>query len=598
MILTTSVSPAAKLPEAATGKTHGGGKGHGARWASLFGATLASSAAATTTTTTSNVLAQLTSTLQNGTPITAIVDQIAQSVGSSVATLAKGRYAQSDVDRLRQTTTRTIANALSPPSNAPPGTAADSAAALAARLQEMVENIARGRPDTPNASGQQNEISGTILDAKPAKDTPARSERKPSTVTSGTPDVPRLVRSLLGSALAALRAAANTTSDLAAKTAAAVTATAKQSADTPPSPARTDAATSTHSTIPIATRALSSAALAAAPSLADALPSLAPTTASSPASAAPAQTSTPSQPSTSPQQQTAPANSAITMSNAPDVLARMLVRAAGVDAQLAQFSASATSTASDDVASAGTAASAAMPSGSLGLLTPATLAARFAALITDASLATVTSPSSSGNTSTNTSTNTNSGHAFDQSTPQQTPSGLAALLAAPAANTGSQAQSASQPTTTGATVDPSEIIEQMITGMTMRTLTQGTSEIHLQLQPENLGQVTMRLTVTGNQVTANVVAQNADVGNALVANHQDLARSLSAAGLSLSGFSVDVSGGDAGADQGKDRTSGFGRRYVVHELSGANATAETTEASNPGPSLLGGSSLELFNSLA
>ena len=137
----------------------------------------------------------------------------------------------------------------------------------------------------------------------------------------------------------------------------------------------------------------------------------------------------------------------------------------------------------------------------------------------------------------------------------------------------------------------------MINGMSMRTLAQGTSEIRLQLHPENLGQLTMRLTVTGNQVSATVVAQSADVRSALVANQQDLARSLSQAGLTLSGFSVDVSGGDAGQDQSKDRTAGFGRRYTVHELGGQPKT-ETTEASNLGPSLLGGSNLELFNSLA
>jgi flagellar hook-length control protein FliK len=282
--------------------------------------------------------------------------------------------------------------------------------------------------------------------------------------------------------------------------------------------------------------------------------------------------------------------SSISMSNAPDLLARMLVRAAGVDGQLNAGGNSAD--ASDASSGASALAAPAGPSS----LSPSMLAARFAALLADADGGAVTSGSSSGNTSTS----TNSGHSFGQDLAQQAPSGTdaASLIAGPNSSLNAQVQNALQSTPAGGTtVDTSAVLEQMVKGMTMRTLAQGTSEIRLQLQPENLGQVTMRLTVSGNQVSANIVAQSADVRSALVANQQDLARSLSQAGLTLSGFSVDVSGGDAGNDQSKDRTAGFGRRYTVHEL-GGKPTTETTEVSNPGPSLLGGSSLELFNSLA
>jgi flagellar hook-length control protein FliK len=66
------------------------------------------------------------------------------------------------------------------------------------------------------------------------------------------------------------------------------------------------------------------------------------------------------------------------------------------------------------------------------------------------------------------------------------------------------------------------------------------------LQPEHLGDVALKLSVTGNTITANVIAQNAHVRDLLLANQQQLARSLSDAGLSLGNFSVDVSGGNAG----------------------------------------------------
>ena len=94
------------------------------------------------------------------------------------------------------------------------------------------------------------------------------------------------------------------------------------------------------------------------------------------------------------------------------------------------------------------------------------------------------------------------------------------------------------------------------------------------------------------------LAANADVRNTLMSNHQQLARSLADAGLTLSGFSVDVSGGNAGRDrQNNDRTAGFGRRYTVHELPGA-PTQETPALASLGPSLLNGQSLALFNYLA
>lgn len=193
------------------------------------------------------------------------------------------------------------------------------------------------------------------------------------------------------------------------------------------------------------------------------------------------------------------------------------------------------------------------------------------------------------------------GHGFsanDQASPastQSTSSGASEAVAATGTN--AQLQNLLQPQQASASgVDVSSVIEQMIKSMSMRTNSQGSSTIQLHLQPENLGDVTMRITVTGTQINANVVAQNADVRNALVSNHQQLTKSLADAGLTLTGFSVDVSGGDA-KQQNQGQTSGFGRRYVVHEL-GGNAPSEGSTVSNLGPPLLSGSGLGLFNYLA
>jgi Flagellar hook-length control protein FliK len=541
MLSIASVLPATLEHLASGSATQASGKGKGANWASLFGTTLASTKSTSDTSTSSattnaDLLGQLTSLLQNGTPMATIVDQLAQSVGTSAASLLKGQYSQSDLDRLQNTIKQTIANALSPPSNAPPGTAAQEAAALAARLQNLVETIAR---DAQNGTGQQNEIAGNLLDANSAKELPAQQQ---TNGTASTLDVSSVVSSLLASVISALGAPA---------------VSGAPAVRTSSSPVQSSAAAST------------------------------------PLQLAPTQLASQQTLDTTPQQaQTSTVNSglltqatanavgsqqSITMSNAPDLLARMLVRAAGADAQV-----------NGSAAAAGA-------SSSTSATSPSTLAARFAAMLADVDAGAITASSSSGNASTS----TGSGHTFGQDLAQQMPSGNdVTSLIAPSANLASQVQNALQSSSgSSSAVDANQLIEQMVNGMTMRTLAQGTSEIRLQLQPENLGQVTMRLTVSGNQVSANVVAQNADVGSALLANHQDLARSLSAAGLTLSGFSVDVSGGDAGQDQSKDRTAGFGRRYVVHELNG-NTPADAGETSNLGPSLLSGSGLELFNSLA
>jgi flagellar hook-length control protein FliK len=561
--VTTTASGANDALQAIVKAHAGKGKGH---WASMFSSTLKnvkasldSAVSATAQTAKSDALGQITALLQNGTPMTTIVDQIAGSVGSSAASLLSNTYAQGDVSRLQSSITQSIANALAPPSNAPPGTAAQEAAALAARLRNVVTTLAR---DAQSATGQQNELSGNLLDANSAKETPAQMQQQ-SNGTSDTLDVGKLVDSLLSSAATSLSAAGNGSS-------------ATQSAGA--SSSMTSILSSLAGFTP--GTALAASAVSTASQLA----------ASNDANSAQTQT----QAAVQPQQ----ATSSLTMSNAPDLLARMLVRAAGADAQLNTASAAESAAASSGSDAAAVTSAAGSTAASIPSLTPATIAAKFAALLAEATPGGIAAAGSSGNAGT--STTGNSSHSYDDGTSQNGPfSNAAAPIAAMAPTSDAQAQNAAQTGGgTSAQIDANKLIEQMIDGMQMRTLAQGASEIRLQLQPENLGQVSMRLTVSGNQVTANVVAQNADVGNALLANHRELARSLASSGLSLAGFSVDVSGGDAGKDQSKGQNAGFGRRYVVHELNGSSATDEATASTSNGPTLLPGSRLELFNSLA
>jgi len=276
---------------------------------------------------------------------------------------------------------------------------------------------------------------------------------------------------------------------------------------------------------------------------------------------------------------------------APDLLARMIVRAASVDAQL---NAPAIAAAASEATSQ---ASAAATRGDGTLSTPSMLAARFAAALAT----TVGVPASGSSTDAQTSPWTGSGFGTDRDTSHTasarstTDQPSLAFGALPTVAMQTQAQQAAMPATP-ALPDPTAIVQQVVKGMAMRSLSDGTSEIRLRLFPENLGEVSMKLTIAGSSVNASIVAQNSTVQSALMNGHQQLARSLNEAGLTLSGFSVDVSGGDAGNGGNKDRASGFGRHYVIHELPGSpEAIAATGPSSSP--SIVNGSTLELFNYL-
>lgn len=150
------------------------------------------------------------------------------------------------------------------------------------------------------------------------------------------------------------------------------------------------------------------------------------------------------------------------------------------------------------------------------------------------------------------------GSSVTQQTTAAAPAFAAHLLQPSAANVQTQA-----PTTPYVTVDPNAIVEQIVKGIVVHNAG-AASQVRLRLQPEQLGDVTLKLTVTGNTIAANVVAQNAHVRDMLMANQHQLARSLANAGLSLGNFSVDVSGGNAGfTGQGSHQQHSSGNKSRV-----------------------------------
>jgi flagellar hook-length control protein FliK len=150
--------------------------------------------------------------------------------------------------------------------------------------------------------------------------------------------------------------------------------------------------------------------------------------------------------------------------------------------------------------------------------------------------------------------------AAPQTSAQQSTAGAAPLFAThvlQAPGAASQPQSA---TALYASVDPNSVVEQILKGIAVRTAG-ANSEVRLRLHPEQLGDVTLKLTISGNTIAANVVAQNAHVRDMLIANQHQLARSLAESGLSLGNFSVDVSGGNAGfTGQGSQQQRSFGSK--------------------------------------
>jgi flagellar hook-length control protein FliK len=145
-------------------------------------------------------------------------------------------------------------------------------------------------------------------------------------------------------------------------------------------------------------------------------------------------------------------------------------------------------------------------------------------------------------------------------------------------------------------MDPQSVIEQVVKGITMRN-SGSTSEMRMRLQPEHLGDVSLKLTVSGTTISANIVAQNADVRDMLLSNQQQLVRTLAEAGLSLGNFSVDVSGGNPGfSQQQSQQHRSLSKAGALHV--DAAAEDDTWADSRFGPPVLAGSKSLVLNYLA
>lgn len=95
-------------------------------------------------------------------------------------------------------------------------------------------------------------------------------------------------------------------------------------------------------------------------------------------------------------------------------------------------------------------------------------------------------------------------------------------------------------------VDHGAIVDQVLRGVNVH-VADGQSEVRLRLVPEQLGDVTVKLVVSGGAVDASMTAHSADAQSALAGAQSQLAKTLADAGLKLQSFTVALAGGSADA---------------------------------------------------
>jgi hypothetical protein len=152
------------------------------------------------------------------------------------------------------------------------------------------------------------------------------------------------------------------------------------------------------------------------------------------------------------------------------------------------------------------------------------------------------------------------------------------------------------------TVDPNLVVSQLLHGLSLNAV-DTTSTVRMRLVPEELGDVSVKLTIEGSSVSAQVMAQTPAAHDALVAGQGQLARAFEDAGLKLTSFNVDLAGGFASFQQQQQQQSSQQGAPNGHPLLGGVDTPETDDGSlvaapNFGPPVLAGVSWSALNYLA
>jgi flagellar hook-length control protein FliK len=160
-----------------------------------------------------------------------------------------------------------------------------------------------------------------------------------------------------------------------------------------------------------------------------------------------------------------------------------------------------------------------------------------------------------------------------------------------------------EPLPSQTTVDPNLVVDQILRGAFLNTAG-SVSTVRMRLVPEELGDVSVKLTIDGNSVSASVMAQTSAAHDALVAGQGQLTRALADAGLKLTSFNVDLAGGFASFQQ-QQQQQGSSQQGTSNGRSSLLGGVDTTEsddatlvaAPNFGPPVLAGTSWSALNYL-
>ncbi|MGA2395287.1 MAG: flagellar hook-length control protein FliK [Candidatus Lustribacter sp.] len=480
--------------------------------------------------------------LQQGETVAQIVQQLAASLASTLA-----QQFGSDPAQVQTQLQSVIASALSPPSTGPPLSNADLASALAQQFRQVADVAAGVLGET----GQSNRLfAGSISDAATTagvQPAPQTSDNDPAPADSTATDASALLASLTASQGDGKTVATNGAPALGSNgdtLLGRILARAAQAQFASGS----QTSTATAPADPSGTSRVTLAALAAASAALD----------SSAAVTAPAATVTPAAITTS-----------VLADAAPSTVAN---------------------SGSDALAATQTPAP----------LSPAVLS--FIKTFTDA-LASTSAP-----TIAKTSGNDDTPGALLQTTDlsSQAPSvGAFAPVQAAVQNdavgtNGSQPAPQALPSPT--TADPNQVVEQLLHGLSLNTV-DTTSIVRMRLVPQELGDVSVKLTIEGNSVSAQVMAQTPQAHDALVAGQGQLTRAFEDAGLKLTSFNVDLAGGFASFQQQQQQQSSQQQGASNGgTLLGGVDTPETDDsqlvaAPNFGPPVLAGVSWSALNYL-
>jgi flagellar hook-length control protein FliK len=495
--------------------------------------------------------------LAKGETVAEIAQQLAASLASSLAAHFGGNPAE--IQNQLQTA---FVSALSPPSTGPPQSTADLASALAQRFR-LVADVAAG---VLGETGQSNRLfAGSISDAattagvQPAPQGP--SGASPTSADSTAPNASALIADLTASptpgdgktvALNGAPALGSNGDTLLGR----ILARAAQSSQNAPAAPQPQAAASPVQTGPAT--GLTALALAAATAAL--------------ASAAPA-------------------------ASASQTTFQIANPTFGPETPAALDSHVLSTLASASTANSGSGTAAAVVAAA-----PSSAVAAFLHLFTDA-LATPNATATDGKAA---DANGNSTGALLQTTvaSSQAPTigAFAPVQQALATDAGvANGAQAPAPPPSSTTVVPDSVIEQVLRGAFLNTVGQ-TSTVRLRLVPETLGDISVKLTVNGNSVDAQVTAQTPAAHDALVAGQAQLTRSLADAGLKLASFNVDLAGGFTSFQQQQRQSSqnaSTGRRLLLDGVD----TSENDEnallaAPNFGPPVLAGAKWSALNYLA